>query len=939
MTCTQPRGGVLLERRAELASVSARLDSVVEGEGGVLVVEGPAGIGKTGLLDAARAAAADRGLRVLAARASPVEREFGFGVMRDLLTPVLRDRAQRAEVMQGAARLAGPALDLDGPAAPTYAALHGIYWLVAGLAERGPLLLAVDDAQWADIASLRALHHIAHRIDGLPVLLAVTARRTEPDSDTGQLLESLATEPATTVLRPAPLSATATNLWLQGAFPSAVDDRFAAACYDVSEGNPLLLTALARSLLAAGVAPEADATGAVRERAPVIVHGFVIPQLRRLPRQATTVAAALAVLGPGAQLRHLAAVAGLDPVATARAVDALVAGELVARLPQLDFVHPLVAQVVVDDMPTAERLQAHRTAARELAAEGCPSEAVAAHLLPIAPLRDPWVVDRLREAARDAMAKGAPHAAVAYLERALAEPPPARRRAQVLFELGDAETQLGRAARSDRLTEALRIAAEPELRARVALRLARGLLTSRELPHALQVLTTAITDTATADVDPDLRTRLEAEYIGAAISRPSTRADALARLERLLPDVRPNTTAGCMLLATASVELLQVPGQAARAVERATEALAGLTRLDQPFPTAILYLAAPVLAAAGAVSRAMTAVEAAVADARARGAPVELSAALGSRAEGNLRLGALLDAEADVHHSQELAEQAGAPYHRRLTLTTLLPVLVERADPDAAERELEGLHVGPGYAGLHIALGQLRLAQGRPDEALALLLAGGARLEQRSWTHPGLFPWRTHAALAHHHAGRPRQARVLADSALAAARTYQSLEATGQAMRTLGVLTGDIDALTEAADVLARTEARLEHARALVELGAGLRRANHRRDAREPLREGLDLATRLSAVALQRRATDELAAAGARARRPRRSGVEALSPSERRVARLAAGGQRNRDIAQALFVTTKTVEVHLSSCYRKLGITSRTDLAAVMAEPRPTHYE
>jgi len=290
----------------------------------------------------------------------------------------------------------------------------------------------------------------------------------------------------------------------------------------------------------------------------------------------------------------------------------------------------------------------------------------------------------------------------------------------------------------------------------------------------------------------------------------------------------------------------------------------------------------------------------------------------------------LLDAETDVRLAQDLAEQAGAPYHRRLALTTLLPVLVERADLDTAEKELEGLHVGVGYAGLQIALGGLRLAEGRPDEALELLLAGGARLKQRSWTHPGLFPWQTNAALAHHGAGRPAQARALADSALAMARTYASPDATGLALRTLGVLTGDLDALREAADVLAGTEARLEYARAVVELGAGLRRANHPKDAREPLRAGLDLAARLDATALRRRAMEELTAAGARPRRHRRSGAEALSPSERRVARMAAEGQRNRDIAQALFITTKTVEVHLSSCYRKLGITSRTELAALL---------
>src|SRR4051794_973723 len=931
MTPAVPLAGTLLERRAELASIEEGLAAAASGLGRVLVFEGPAGIGKTRLLDAARATAAERGFRVLVARASSLEREFGFGVVRDLLTPVVRDPAGRAALAQGAARLAAPALDLGETAAPIFATCHGIFWLVAELADRQPLLLAVDDAHWADAPSLLALHHLVHRIADLPVLLAVATRPPEPGGDAAELLEAVATEPGTTVLRPRPLSDAGTRLVLRTVFDDHVDDRFSVACHEVSEGNPLLLRALASSLRAAGIAPAAAAAGAVHDRAPAIVSAFVLPLLRQLARPTVAVARALAVLGAGTELRFLSGVAGLDAVETARAVDRLVAAELVLREPRLDFAHPLVGQAVTDHMPPAELQVAHRAAARELAGDGLPREVVAAHLLQLPPVRDPWVVERLREAAREALAKGALQPAVTYLRRALAEPPAAEVRPALLSELGEAETRIDGPTGAGHLAEALAATTDPTARAHVALRLARGLLASRELPRALDVLARAVAEADATDVDPGLRRLLEAEYIGVGVSRPGTRADALARLDRLLPDARPHTLSGCMVLATASVVLLQVPGRAAEAVERATAALDGIVRLGVAFPTAVLYLAAPVLAATGEISRGKAAAEAAVADARARGAPAELSAALGTRAEAALRLGALLDAESDVRLAEDLAEQAGAPYQRRLTLTTLLPVLIERADPDGAERELEGLQVDAGYAGLLIALGELRLAQGRPDEALRHLLAGGARLEQqRAWTHPGLFPWRTHAALAHHRAGRPREARQLADSALALARAYEAPTATGIALRTLGQLTGDLDALTEAAGILAGTQTRLEHARALVELGAALRRANHRAEAREPLRDGLDLAIGLGATALRRQAVDELAATGARPRSVRRTGVEALSPSERRVARLAAEGHSNRDIAQALFVTTKTVEVHLSASYRKLGITSRVGLAELL---------
>jgi DNA-binding NarL/FixJ family response regulator len=139
-----------------------------------------------------------------------------------------------------------------------------------------------------------------------------------------------------------------------------------------------------------------------------------------------------------------------------------------------------------------------------------------------------------------------------------------------------------------------------------------------------------------------------------------------------------------------------------------------------------------------------------------------------------------------------------------------------------------------------------------------------------------------------------------------------------------------IEHLVEAAAVLERSPARLEHARALVDLGAALRRAGHRRDARQPLRDGHELASACDAQTLRETARAELAASGVRMRRPALTGTNSLTPSERRIADMAAAGSSNAQIAQALFVTVKTIEMHLSNAYRKLAITNRTQLAAVL---------
>ena len=197
--------------------------------------------------------------------------------------------------------------------------------------------------------------------------------------------------------------------------------------------------------------------------------------------------------------------------------------------------------------------------------------------------------------------------------------------------------------------------------------------------------------------------------------------------------------------------------------------------------------------------------------------------------------------------------------------------------------------------------------------------------------------WRSALALTLA-ADDPGEALRLVNTDLELARQAGLPRPAGVALRTRGMLTGGrpgLDDLREAAEVLASCGAELEHARALVELGAALRRSNQRTAAREPLREGLDLAYRCGAGRLAQRATDELRATGARPRRASLTGLEALTPSERRVAELAAGGMSNPEIAQAVFVTLNTVEGHLRRVYQKLSVGSRTQLPAALRSAAP----
>jgi DNA-binding CsgD family transcriptional regulator len=228
------------------------------------------------------------------------------------------------------------------------------------------------------------------------------------------------------------------------------------------------------------------------------------------------------------------------------------------------------------------------------------------------------------------------------------------------------------------------------------------------------------------------------------------------------------------------------------------------------------------------------------------------------------------------------------------------------------------------------------LEMGRLEQALADFRRAGELAASIGGENPAYCAWRSQAALALHRSGQGEAAQELAREELELSRRWGAPRAIGFSLRALGLTEGGSigqGLLREAVDVLADSPARLEHARALIDLGAALRRANSRSEARKHLREGVDLAHQCGAGALVSRANEELAATGAHPRSVMLSGLESLTASERRVAQMAAEEASNKDIAQALFVTVKTVEVHLSRVYRKLDIQSRRQLAGALSAP------
>jgi DNA-binding CsgD family transcriptional regulator len=927
--------GTLLEREAELEALGDALRQSQAGRGSIVLVEAAQGLGKSRLLGEAAALAAGHGARVLSASGRDLEGDLPFGVALQLFErAVIRfDDEERERFFAGSAALAAP-LVLEGTPVPAglAASLHGLYWLSTNLAEERPLVLSIDDAQWSDPSTMRFLVYLAQRIDELPitVVLAVTAGHP-PDP----LLDELRAHTATTVLRPQPLSLDAVTRILRDSVLPDAEPLFVRACHEATGGNPLLLAELAVELAMRDVQPEDSNADAVYALAPESLSAAVLVRLRRLGEGAPELARAIAVLGDGAELRHAAPLADLSVERAIQLADSLMGAGVLHREPGLSFVHPVVRVAIEAERPEFERAEAHRRAACMLMSEGASLERLAPHLLAGRPDNDPRAVEVLLEAGERALAGGAPDSAIRLLRRALREPPSPERRAEVLLALGRAEGAAGAPSAIDRLTGALDLIGDPMGRAAAALDAGRLLISNARWEDAVETLERGLEDLN--GTDDSLRARLEAAHVAATKVAPGQALDSPAiTLDDTTLD---STVAGRLILARAAATRALRGTSAAEVHGLATRALAGGALLRDESSDGIgFYLAVFALVVAEDLQTAELAAATAVDDAQRRGSVLGFATACHFRSLAVLRRGRIPDAEADTVNTLEARK-----YGWRLSLASAVAAqaecLVERGELEAAGRELGSLvseHGTPRDLGAYRFVGvrgHVRLLQLSPANALEDFLETGRLLRQLGGDNPAVFPWRSLASAASLALGDREDARRLAEEEVALAASFGAPGAHARALGALAAMLDGAEAIEvreEAVRVFESSQAALDRARALVDLGATLRRAARRRDAREPLKQGLDLAGRCGARALAQRAREELVAVGARPRRDAATGREALTVRERQAAGLAAQGMSNREIAEALFVTVKTVEWHLKHAYRKLGVGSRRELGAAL---------
>jgi DNA-binding CsgD family transcriptional regulator len=924
----------LLEREREVAVLRAQLAATTAGAAGVVLIEGPAGIGKSRLLAELRRDAAEAGVRVLAARGGEIERDFPFGVVRQLFEPLVADPAIADRVLVGAAASAAPVFASPGESGgeasdSSFASLHGLYWLAANLSGEGPLVLGVDDLHWCDRASLRFLVFLARRLEGLPVLLAGSLRPSEPGADLA-LLAELGSDPLSVAIRPDALSWEAVGELAATRLGAEVARAFSVACHEATGGNPLLVSELLKALEAENVAPEAANVRVVAEIGPRAASRAVLLRLARLPEATVAVARALAVLGDGAEIGTVGPLAGVDEQSAAEATATLARVEIIRPGSPLGFVHPLVHAAVYHDLAPAERALQHERAAALLTAIGAPSEQVAAHLVHAPARGDAGVVETLRAAARAALRRGAADSAVSSLSRALREPPDPELRPRVLVELGQAETLTYAPAGGAHLKEAVESLSDPVERGRAADGLVRTMLFTGDPDEAVGVARHAQADLSSEE--DDLRQRLEALELLAFFFGARDDHGLHERLRRYRHGVAGDGVGARMLMAIAAWGWTLDGGSAKEVSELALEALADGRLLATDSGLFSVIASIPLAMADRPESAAV--LEAIRIEGHTSGSVFATTGYLLWGGHADLLRGELADGEASLRLSVETIALWGVP-ESSYACGFVSEALIERGALHEARATLGKSEIPPSTSDRMLLLDRahcaLLLAEGRAEEALARVEALRARAGWRY--HPIFLPWRSLEALALDRLGRTEEAIARAREDVDHARAWGAGSAVGRALRILGTLERDrgLPQLEEAVEVLEGSPARLELAKALAALGGRIRRDRRPSEAREPLRRALELAEVCGATVLGDAVRSEIYATGMRPRTAALQGVDSLTASERRVAALAAGGQSNRDIAQVLYVTPKTVEVHLSSVYRKLGISSRRELDPALA--------
>ena len=924
-------GPSLLERDDELVAIHRAIDQVRAGAGCLVTIEGEAGIGKTTLLRATLEAARSERMPVIHATASELESAQGFGVVRSLLTEVHRLPLER-DPFEGPAAGARAVVEPGAAGSPGILpdradTFHALFWLMINLTERGPIVVAVDDAHWADSVSAEFLAYLVPRLRDLPLLLTVAMR---PTADS-PALDSLRASEAATRLVLSPLTPDAVSRLASNAGIGTLDRAQRDAMWADTGGNPFYLVELLRAR-GGDVASAGDAS------LPETIRRAIEQRIGAEGTTARRVAEAIAVLGESPTVEMVATVAELDERAAVTAVRRMTADGILERA-RLAFSHPIVRSSIYDAIPVVIRERLHHLAAQAQWASGADATTIASQLLRTEGRAEETTVAVLRSAARAALAQGDPSSARRYLERAMTEPPDESVLAAVHLELAGALAALGAPEADAHYERGLAYAAVPHERAQARLAQGHALIATGRWQDAARVFERGLLDAGGRDIE--LKSRLEAGFVSSALVGLVDQDQAAERLGRILGSPLTDPAHRELAAWLAFQHSVTVSASASEAAALARRAVSGVPLDSLVRGAQVIELAAGALVAAGELDEEIAMLDSAIEAAQRIGAYGKAAIYAYCRSLAYLLNGRIVESIADAQAAVAAHEQGWEVFYPG-TCAALCQALLERDEIDAAERvidldddrwrqRLDYQFMVP------IARGRVRMARGDYEGAVRELSQAKLAGEQLGLSSPSvLADWRTWYAVAMARIGNLEAAEQVAAESLELANRWGAPIARARALWAAGLVArGDgINELREARAIAETTSAALLEAGMRVDLGAALRRAGRTVEAREELAQAADLAHRIGASALLARAREELAAAGSRLRRYAVRGIESLTPSELRVSRLAAQGQTNREVAQALFVTPKAVEYHLANAYRKLQIAGRGELADALREAR-----
>jgi len=913
---------MLLGRQPEFRQIEQLLRAAQVSEGGALVIRGETGVGKTALLRHAAATAAAQGVRVLEVAGIESESELAFSSLATVLRPIFDQLGklpprQRA-ALEGAVVL-GPAIESD-----RFAIYVAALALLAAAAEPAPLAVLVDDAQWLDRASLETLLFAARRLRGTPIAHLFTVRSGVAFPSTEGLPE--------TVL--AGLDAEAAHTLLSRAARGPVAAIVAVRLHRETAGNPLALTELAVALDPS----ELDGRRPLPDPLPITGHlelsfGSRIAGLSQATRSALVVAAACGDCDVGSIVRALRSL-GLPDDAIA---DAESAGLVAIRDGTIAFRHPLVRSAAYSHANEDERRAAHRAIAQALDAPA-DRERRAWHLGVSAAGADAAIADELEATSQRALSRGSHPAAAAALEKAARITPDPNVRARRLVAAAGLWERGGFGSRALGLADEVDVSDDPQLEAERQHVRGRVLMWAGDPTRARDVLAmgadrvegAAPAQAAAMLVDASIASTMTGDC--AAALRLARRAHAIGARVGGMATLGPQFSLAHALI---------LSGQTHEGVQLAH---AVVTRARELPP----HLACPILASVPIIlhfgedhETAREVITDAVDTAREQGLLALLPYALASLSLIESRLGRMRRALAAATEASQLARDLGlrselafACYCAAVAEGGLGMEAESREHAQNALQLAQELGIDSLVTMTCTALGALEVSLQRPEAALGPLEAARSLLRNQYMRQPIVAPWNAEYVEALVLLGRRSEAELaLAEFAdiVENADSAWGRAVLGRCRALLAPETYATVAFEEALGLHEADQVPLDRARTRLRFGQLLHRQRRTLEARRQLRAALSEFQLLEARAWIDQAKAALAATGERVGDAATPHLALLTPQETQVCLAVASGATNREVAARLFLSTKTIETHLTSAYRKLAVRSRTELAGLLA--------